>query len=190
MPMKVKFNEATQAQLLAYCTITLGIPAGQCPVNTGIDKLRAKVMQMQPGVHDEEITIPDGGVLMERAPNSGGAAMPSPNGTPTAAHGLYDPKVEVTVFKNEANKGEPIEVSVNGRNMLIPVGIKVPIPYRYFLVLQNCIGTVFTFNPKTNENEPRDELRHPHTVHSMPSQQQIADWDAALTAGQSATKAA
>lgn len=185
---KVKLADATQAEMLNYCLVTLGMPKAQVPTHTGVENLRGKILSVM-GPETDEITVPDLETPIapkEVRPQHGGTVglTQRNSGLPTAAHGLNDPKVEITIFKTEKNKGEPIQVSVNGRLMLVPVGSRVVIPYRYYLALQNAQTTQYDFNEKTNDIDPREESRHPFNVHHLPSDEEIAAWDTALLGDQ------
>lgn len=178
---KVKLEEATPSEMLLHCRVVLGMGKAILPDHTGADTLRAKILALMPDT--QEIEVPEVQVVHDKPVGHGGnpGISERAQGVPTSSHGGNDPKVSLTLFKTEKNKGEPIPVSVNGRTMLIPVGSLVSIPYRYFLALNYAVTTQYNFDDKTNDITPSEEPRHQYNVSEMPSRDEIAAWNEALT---------
>lgn len=191
---KVKIEDASTVELIEFARVVCGIPKGNVPDNTGRATVIAKIKEIK-GDEIEEIEVPDiastalqrpGAFEPSAAHGNKVAPAASDNGQPTAANGKNDPKVELTLFKTDKNKGNPIEVSVNGRQMLIPVGVPCEIPLRFFLALCDAISVVYDFNENNNEIDVREEPRHPFNVHNMPSKAERMAWDEALSGSKAA----
>jgi hypothetical protein len=180
---KIKLVDATQPELLAYCRIILNLPIRDIPDNTGISKLIAKISAVLPPETDE-IELPDAIPGVEYQVGQGSRAAVAAPKTDSAgrkkavvSHGLYDPPVMLTIYDTEQNKGRPVEVSVNGRTMLIPVGTSQRVPYRYFLALQNAVQTNYNYDTTSNENVPQVTVRYQVNVSVMPSVDDINLWN-------------
>jgi hypothetical protein len=124
---QVAIADATGPQLRAFAGSHLGIEFGQFDK---VADIRAKVRQAW-----DKDTIP----VPEDPPAAGATAGPGVD-PEQAAKPAKPEKVKIIIAATEEAGGdEPVQVSVNGRAMLIQRGEEVEIPYPYFEVLQNAV---------------------------------------------------
>lgn len=138
--------------------------------------------------HDSETIF----VMEEPEPaDMAGAAPPPVDGareTPEArvdrqqgSLGRDDPRVEITI-NNEERDGEIYsrdkEVGVNGVVWLLQRGKRISIPLRVFLALEAAVKDSITHDKNTGEVHSTKVKSVPYNVHSLPSQQEIAEWRA------------
>lgn len=91
--------------------------------------------------------------------------------------GSDDPKVLLTIGKTQQPGGaHPASVSHNGKAMVIQRGIKVEVPYRYYLALLDARCADVQQDPNTKEITESEITNYPLQVHAMPSQEEIAAW--------------
>ena len=105
----------------------------------------------------------------------GEAVRPLPQGT-----SRDDPLVRLTL--HETSEGgamgkQPVPISVNGSTMLIPRGVEVEIPYRYFLALGYAVRTHYDQDAEGNINAA-DVPAYPFSVHLLPTREQLEWWHA------------
>lgn len=89
------------------------------------------------------------------------------------------PMVKLKILSTDRPGGnEPAHPSVNGSPcLIIPRNKRVEIPYDFYLVLNNCIGTKITPGEKIeDELVHTDYTDYPLTEVELPSPQEIAKW--------------
>lgn len=106
------------------------------------------------------------------------------------AHASLDPKVTIEVAKTaDKSRAHDVTISVNGDVTRLQRGVKVDVPYRVYLALKNAIEKQAIETDQVNPftGQPimswEDVQSYPFQVHSMPSDEAIAAWEAATGDG-------
>lgn len=170
----VSLNDATLDQLKEFATNTLGLE-----YHTSANKVH--MLAMIRNVHDQDsISVVD---AEDEAPLAGQpvdmAARPAPGGKPSGLKSASDPRVTIMIPLSEKEGGDRhIEVLVNGRNILLPRGKDITIPYRYYEALNNAVKTEYRQDPNDPDHEvkSREVPSYPFQVKQMPSEEEVAAW--------------
>lgn len=112
-------------------------------------------------------------------------------GTALMPHFSKDPRVELTVHKtSDSTRSKDVTVGCNGDVFRIQRGQRVSVPYRVYLTLEDAreMQAVETGEERMGVpvREWQEVYSYPFTVHTMPSDAEIAAWRAA-TDGASAS---
>ena len=182
--IKVKLEDATNAQLRYYCEAIInldGIKAGQSNSH-----LIAKVRAAQ-GEETEVIELPPESVHFAPARQAAVDIAPTPEGDipsgPAGQHYRYDPKAEITIAQtSDKTRSRDVQVAVNGDVIIVQRGKRVAIPYRFYLALDNAIEKIARdtdeINPQSQMpvKEWVDQPSYSYTTHRLPSDEEIAAW--------------
>lgn len=89
--------------------------------------------------------------------------------------GASDPKVELTIGYTEMPGGKDmVPVQVNGRNLILPRNVRVSIPYRFFLALEQAQRGEVSQDEKSREISEVQVTNYPLNIHRRPSDEEIA----------------
>jgi hypothetical protein len=184
--IKIAISEATSPQLLYYAQTALGL---EVAAGANAQTLRAKIEQVSPGL--SEIEVPAKDEAAPRSPRRSSAANNDnapdivakvPNG-PAGLHTKYDPKVLLEIFQSaDATKPKIVSICVRGETVMLKRGVKVEMPYRYYLALNDAVENVVRdtdeINPITGLPIKEYVERHsyPFQVWRMPPEEEIAAW--------------
>lgn len=115
-------------------------------------------------------------VLCEPEPHD--VAKPAPAGFDITS--AADPIVTLILIEQEGPGGKrDLQVSVNGRLMLLPRGRPIDVPYRYFEALKNAVQTLYDPDPEDKHNlVSREVPSYPFSVVRAPSADEVAAWHA------------
>lgn len=177
-PKRIHLKDATDQQIRTYIDTVLQVPVA---TNAGRNEMCAAILRADPS---GEITL----LEEDRAPKTDDdnyrAILNSMNlvetmkplkGTGPAYK--TDPLVVITIARSEEKGGdEPVPLGVNGKRFDVMRGVPVEIPWRYFLVLRQCIKTVYH---QVSVNEPpigRDVPMYPFNIQAMPPREEIEAW--------------
>lgn len=133
----IPIGEATEAQLRAFATSTLGFTIKE---SAKFETVRARVEAAwnKPNIEVQESEPDDAMIAAAAAPQAVTADQQTP------AKGMVRLILGIT---EEAGGNSPVEVGVNGKIMLIPRGEEVEIPEAYFQVLQHAVQDKFDMLP-------------------------------------------
>lgn len=160
----VPLMTATLAQLRQFAELSLHLTVPKAPTVEGLRRQIALV-------HDGDITV------VEQAPEVSDKRKYTMSDLETSSK--YDPIVNITVDLREGEGGNrPIEPAVLGKTMLIPRGIPVDVPYRYYDALRKAERTTYTQAPMGSDVDliPTHTLTHPFTVNRMPPKAELDEW--------------
>ena len=147
MSTKIKIEDATEAQLLAYATTALGIEAGP---GRKRDALIADIRAA--GFMGEEIADMTAGRARSRETKDGGnvRVMRGPDGKPVLdENGREVREFLVEIAAQDTVLGsQPVVVGVNADVRLYPRGEPVWVPESYVHAMRNAIET----HPVTDQN--------------------------------------
>ena len=178
--VKVNIDDANREQLFYFARQILNIEIGYRANNA---QVRAKIAQAAPGV--TEITVPAVSAIpaTEQAPVP--AAAPVAGTRKLTTHFRDDPKVEIEIMPSaDPARAKDVQIPVNGDVIIVQRSKRVSIPYRHYLALNQAKEQVARdtdeINPMTGLpfKEWVDQHSYPFQVHSMPSAEEIAAWDA------------
>ncbi len=155
MNRKVKIADATHAELLKFCRESLGL---NLPPNTKVTTLEAKIA-IAWGKDHINLTVDD---VAEAAPIG---AQPQP-ATAAQASGPKEGYVRIKIhITEEAGGDEAVQVSVEGKLMLVTRDKEVDIPYAYYDVLSHAIAHRYEMLPGGGMNPiPREVMLYPFQV--------------------------
>lgn len=176
---KIPISKATNAQLRQFATRSLQL---ELPPIANDKQILAK---MQAAAYDKDfITLSDDDAPAPSPEADEAQQQQVQEAKPIArrvqgGRGEKDPKVEITIgFGSLPGGRDPVPVSVNGRAVVIQRGMRVAIPYRYFLAL-NLAKNADASQPDLSKAINYAEVsNYPITVHqeTFPTQAEIDDW--------------
>lgn len=187
--VKIKFEDATNAQLLYYAESVLGLDG----VKKGQQNqfLIGKILSVKPDAEDIEVPpeMADAKEALNpeavvQAQTQKGVPLPLPNpGGPL--HFMNDPRVVIKVLNsNDGTKPADCFINVNGDVIRIKRGHQVAIPYRHYLALENAKENVARETGEINAQtgmpimDWSEQPSYPFSVLEMPSEDEIAEWHA------------
>lgn len=172
----VSIEEADLDQLKEFATNTLGLEYHKTANKTHMLSMIRKVHEKDTiQVEDAPEVVPHAGQPLDMTPHAPNDTSKEPSGLKSAS----DPKVTIMIPLSEKEGGDrPVPVGVNGKQMLLPRGKDIVIPYRYFEALNNAVRTEFRQDPNDDDYEikRRDVPSYPFQVKAMPSQEEIDAW--------------
>lgn len=203
---RIKIEDADAKDLRYFAEVTMGL---EIKDGTNAAQIRAKLKQA--GWQQDTIPArpapPEPIVQQVFVP----APAPSPVAAPVALEGdtperpaavsrpassallhpASDPKVLVTIHKtDDKRRARDVTLGVNGDITQIQRGARVEIPYRVYLALENAkekaaVPHETEINKITGEPIMvwEEVQSYPFSVHRMPSDKEIADWEHATGAG-------
>jgi len=178
--MRVSLDKATQAQLLRFAQVRLGLK--NIHPKTGADKLVAKIRELySEDTIEVDAHAPDGGDAGPQAQRGGYVNPPATKRQlDPLKFGYMDPLVGIRIHPQNGKGGNRnVETHLNGVEYFIPRGQDVEIPYRYYKVLTEAVGDVHEgWDDKTNQNSPpRESQSYTYTVNHMPSRAEIESFN-------------
>lgn len=170
--MKIAIESATLDQLRAFAEQqNLDIP----PTKATVSAMRVLIGRAFPTM--EAIDVADEGAMegpVSRAPLNFVFAQPT-NAVDMLDPQKVDPEIkpflvvelQVHAGSEDTNAAKRVHVSVDGRDMVIPRGQKVEIPYPYYEALYNARGTEYV---QTGDLREEGSLRDSMQVQAYPFQ--------------------
>lgn len=178
----IPLKDATHAQLMRYAQINLNL-SGVHP-NTGADKLRERiatatgesVCHIQESVKEED---PQG--ERPRTPVNTVSSRSRKEVVMDPLRFAYrDPRFLINIAAERGKGGKtPVPVSVNGTCILLPRGVDIEVPARYFFALRLAVATILEDIFDENNRPIRQETDVPQYQFSVlrsPTQTEIDDW--------------
>lgn len=144
---KIKINRATEAQLLAFATTSLGLE-----VDASLTKPQIRAKMVEAGFTDDEFEVEDA------------VAGEGATGAPLTAESVAGRKlvlINIPIQEGVAGGTEAVPVGVNGTVARIMRGVDVEVPAEYVEVLNNAKKLIY-------ERGPNGELTNPKEAHIYP----------------------
>ena len=178
-PRQIKFEDATVEDLRQFAMESLGM---KFHPNMKIGKVAAGVRAVWrndfitlyaaptdegPKVEGVKVTVKDDQMTVNASIRAlvGGSSK-------------KDPKVRLFINHAEGAGGQrPVFVSCNNVPMLLPRGEDIDVPYRYYLILRNAIGTAYEMDDETFQLQPRDVPSYPFQVVKLPTPEEMEPWN-------------
>lgn len=178
---EVPLKDATQSQLLRYATINLNLPGIQ--PSTGDAKLREKI---QAATGESVIYVEDSVTEAEkqgkapRTPVASGSKRKAKVVMDPMRFAYRDPRFLINIAAERGKGGKtPVAVSVNGTCILLPRGIDIEVPARYFFAMRNAVATIIEdiFDDKNMPVRQESEVpQYQFSIHRSPTQNEIDEW--------------
>lgn len=172
----VAIDEATLDQLKEFATNTLGLSYHHTANTT-------HMLSMIRQVHTKDtIQVADTDAQAAQTmqdPASLTQTQPSAGKEMNAVKSSKDPKVTIMIPLSEKEGGDrPVPVGVNGKQMLLPRGKDIVIPYRYYEALLNAVKTEHVQDPNDDQYEikSREVPAYGFQVKRMPPDEEIKAW--------------
>jgi hypothetical protein len=162
---KVPLNEASDAQLRAFLT-------AQQVEGVGGARNRPELLALLTPVWDQSYILAEAEAPQEDAAQSERAHPTSVIDYTNSAAYSQDPVVELTIGQSSLVGGKhPATPSVNGKTLVIQRGVRVKVPYRFYLDLRD-----------SERVETDDKMNgtsvtaYPLTIHRLPSDEEVDAW--------------
>ena len=203
---RIPIDDADAATLKHFAEMALGI---EVKLGTNAASLRAKIRAAMPDVKDvpalppepKPVVMPEQQAVHVQTPfippiNQGNSAeieRPAAVSRPASQalmHPRLDPKVTIEIARtDDKRRAKEVTVSVNGNVWRMQRGQKIDVPYRVYLALLNAKEKAAV---ETDEINPitgmpvvswEEVYSYPFSVHKMPSDEEVAAWEAATGSG-------
>lgn len=207
---RIKIDEAEAKDLRYFAEVVMGL---EIKDGTNANQIRAKLKQAgytadtipapqappEPVVQYVEVPAaapppPAPAVAEANLPEGETLARPAAISRPASAalmHPSRDPKVLLMIPKtDDKRRAKDVTVGVNGDIFRMQRGTKIEVPYRVYLALEDAkekapVDHPTDINPLTGEPIKVWEEVHsyPFQIHRMPSDEEIARWEAETGSG-------
>lgn len=171
---KIDILEASDDQLREFATTAQGLDVTDA-------KSRADLLAILGPAWDQDYILVD-----DVTPDTGAAAVPTPQVSYTAGNRDDGPMVKFKILQTDMPGGKhPAHPSVNGRMLVMQRNMLIEAPYAYFLDLQNAkVGVIEQGRDqqgadggmRPGDMTPTEVTNYPLSEVTMPPQAEIDAW--------------